>query len=78
MMHGQELMEWNPLIEGLGWVVMFMIWVVAITGFVHILHRFLSWRNNRSRQTPLDILKFRYAQGEISDEEYNRMKKELK
>lgn len=33
--------------------------------------------NNRNKQAPIDILKERFARGEINEEEYERKKKML-
>ncbi len=62
---------------GFGW----LFWIVIIVLFVWLLTQAVG-RNrdseSRSREeTPLEILKKRYARGEISHEEYERMKKDL-
>lgn len=67
--------------SGFGWV----FWLVIIVAVVFLFRRgFLGCGmgqqnngNRRSDETPLNILKQRYAKGEISRDEYERMKKEL-
>ncbi|WP_217988315.1 SHOCT domain-containing protein [Aliifodinibius salipaludis] len=36
-----------------------------------------SGQNNQNKETPMEILKRRYANGEIDEEEFNKRKKEL-
>jgi len=69
-----------------GWFGMW-IWpllvIVLIVVFILYLGKGLSGRNSRSdanshvpSETALDILKKRYAKGEISKEEFDRMKQD--
>jgi len=73
------------MMNGMGWGGM---WFGSFFGLVVIgllIWAVISFANsNRSRndatpqqQSPLDILKKRYASGEITKEEFERMKKEL-
>jgi putative membrane protein len=60
---------------------MFVFWGLIIIGLVLVVR----WLLDRGRpgsgqgtgEPPLDILKRRYARGEISKEEYDRMKQDL-
>ena len=63
---------------GFGWIFGLIIWGLLIVGVVLVIKWAIgsSWGGGRSL-TALDILKQRYASGEISEEEYRRMKKEL-
>ncbi len=63
---------------GFGWIWMILFWGLVIAGIVYIV-KALSRRAGRSWQeeTPLDILKKRYAKGEITKEEFERMKDDL-
>lgn len=49
--------------------------------FVYLInsasHREVQSGRNSSSKTPLDILNERYARGEIADEEYQRIKRNL-
>lgn len=59
---------------------MWMIWFPIIVICVFLLTRFLNNSNKSNtleRETPLDILKKRYANGEISTEEFEERKKVL-
>jgi putative membrane protein len=66
---------WGGLLMGLPMIV---IWVAIIIGIIYFI-KSVS-RNgggfNRSK-TPLEILKERYAKGEINDDDYERMKNKL-
>ncbi len=70
-----------PLIGGL---LMLVVWAVIIGGILWLV--FGLARGNAANttmatgtpaQTPLDVLKMRYAKGEITKEQYDDMKREL-
>ncbi len=61
---------------GLGWIV----WLIIIVVIVWVVFQFKSDNREhyyKSSESPLDIIKKRYANGEISKEEFERMKKDL-
>lgn len=68
------------LAMGLGWLTMLAFWGALIAGVV-LLIRWLSGTTAGSagpgRESALDILKRRYAAGEITLEEYERMRRDL-
>ncbi len=51
-------------------IVVLVIWL--------IFRGFQGWPGGSRAENPLDIIKVRYARGEISREEYDRMREELK
>jgi putative membrane protein len=63
---------------GFGWIFMVLFWALVILGIVYIVQA-ISRRPGQSwpEETPLDILKKRYAKGEITKEEFERMKDDL-
>jgi putative membrane protein len=61
---------------GYGWMFMLLFWVLVIAGVV-VLIKWVGWSPTQRGGTPLDILKARYARGEINKKEYERMRREL-
>ncbi|MBE0491259.1 MAG: SHOCT domain-containing protein [Sulfurospirillum sp.] len=59
----------------IGFPMMFMLLGFFI--FVYLLLRATSWGQKDSKETPLEILKRRLANGEISHEEFDIMKKKI-
>ena len=64
-----------------GWIFVLVFWGLIIFGVV-LLARWLwdrgqSGGRGGSSETALDILKRRYARGEISKEEYDRMRHDV-
>lgn len=63
---------------GLGWFFMVLFWVAVIAGIVYFVRWLVSKDREMSKEkTALDILKERYAKGEISKEEFEEKKKDL-
>jgi putative membrane protein len=73
---------WGPMMHyGFGYGGMFM-WIIFLIVIGLLVYFFVQTRKTKG-QTPtqgeshLDILKKRYAKGEITREDYERMKKDL-
>lgn len=67
---------------GWGWMAMGWIWMVLFWGAVIWLvvwgvKKVTEPHTGQGSQTPLDVLKLRYARGEISKEQYEQMKRDL-
>ena len=60
----------------LGWVVTILFWGLIIYLVVRLV-QFLVHRGNSSTSHHMDVLKERYARGEIDRDEYQRLKSEL-
>ncbi len=77
---GPWMMNWG---FGLWWFmpfVMIAFWIVVIIGMVSFIRWFV--RSGREKEmkpedTALDILKKRYAKGEIGKEDFERMKQDI-
>lgn len=78
---GPGMMGWG---WGMGWpwaVMMFIFWIAVIVGVVFFV-RWLALLSNKSHRgasedSALDILKKRYAGGEINKDEYEKIKKDI-
>lgn len=64
---------------GYGGGFMWLMMIVLIGIVVYFLFQVSKSKNSvgSDMETPLDILKKRYAKGEIDKEEFDRMKKDL-
>ena len=69
---------------GVGFILMIVLWILIIglaISFLSILFPRVSdlskSRENDSTESALDILKQRYARGEITETEYKKIKREL-
>lgn len=68
-----------PVFGGFGWIFMVLFWGLVIWGIVSLVRG--SMGNGSGGRTieksALDILKERYAKGEINKEEFESKKKDL-
>jgi putative membrane protein len=64
--------------HGFGWIFMILFWVVVIL-LIFFFVKLLSKRspNEKTGNRAEELLKERYAKGEISKEEYEQMKKDI-
>ncbi len=78
MGYWNEGMGWWMLFGGF-WMVVFWGGIIAliIWGIKRLTARGGSGSGSIERENPLDIAKGRYAKGEISKEEFERLKKDL-
>jgi putative membrane protein len=63
-----------------GGMFMILFWVIVVIAIVMVV-RYVARTKHRdlaSAETPLDILKRRYAKGELTKEEFDRMKEDVK
>ncbi|MDO8592608.1 MAG: SHOCT domain-containing protein [bacterium] len=61
---------------GIGMIFMIFWWLLVIAAII-LFARWLVEQTRHGGKTALDILKERYAKGEISKEQYEAMKKDL-
>lgn len=62
----------------LGGMKMFLFWIVIIGLLIYLgKDRIFGNTNQKTKQNALEILKMRYAKGEIDEQTYQRMKNEL-
>jgi putative membrane protein len=73
---------WGPMMHyGFGYGGMFM-WIIFLIVIGFLIYFIVQAQKTKGRtptqsESPLDILKRRYAKGEIVKEEYERMKKDI-
>lgn len=61
-----------------GGVVTFLFWILVIGGIIYLVRYLVqSTRDTQQNKTALDILRERYARGEIDKEEFEKKKRDL-
>jgi putative membrane protein len=72
-------MDWHGWGMGGGWMFMIILWGLVIAAIVAVIVSFTrkSAGNGRSSDSATEILKKRYAKGEITKEQYENMKKDI-
>ncbi len=56
---------------------MWLIWIFIIIAVVMVIKAMTGGSSSRDQASPTEILKQRYAHGEIDEEEFERRRKEL-
>ncbi len=72
------MMDGNGIMGGGYWILGLIFWILVIIGLV-LLIKYL-WEGSgakRGEESALEILKKKYAMGEISKEEFEEKKKDL-
>ncbi len=71
-------MHWRMVEHGMefGWLFIVIFAVLAMLGIGHLAN-LLSGRKEKHGESPIHILKRRYARGEITKEEFEKMKDDI-
>lgn len=75
--------SWNMMGGGWGgfgvlsWLSMLFFWILLILGVIALIRYLARTGQNKDERTPLNILKERYARGEIDKKEFEEKKKDL-
>lgn len=73
-------MHWRIVERGMefGWLFIVIFLILIILGIIQLVNMLSRSRSRKTHgESPLHILKRRYAKGEITTEEFEKMKDEL-
>lgn len=74
---GWHMMDWGHGFWGYGGAFMWLIFLVLIGIIIYFVLRGDKLMKHGGEETAFDILKKRYAKGEITKQEYEKIKKDL-
>ena len=77
-MMGFSMMSNNWGWMGFGWLFMIAFWILIFLGIIWLIKNFANQNQNLNKDSQaLEILKQRYAKGEINKQEFEEKKKDL-
>jgi putative membrane protein len=80
-MFGNGMMNGWGVMSPVMWIFMILFWGLVIFGLIYFFRWIVAQgKSDGGKETspkPLEILKARYARGEISKEQFEQMKKDL-
>jgi len=63
---------------GMGWIFMIIFWGILVVGLIFLIRYLVgTTKASKGEESALDILKKRYARGEVNKEEFEQKKKDL-
>lgn len=73
---GKKMDGWDRF-SPLGWLTVLLFWILLILGVIALIRYLARSGQDKRNKTSLDILKERYAKGEIDKREFEAKKKDL-
>lgn len=73
--HGGHMMDWNYGFGGFIWLLVILVVLIGIV--IYFIKNREKLRQEYKEESALEILKTRYAKGEITKQQYEEMKKDL-
>ncbi len=70
-------MGWGWMVGGIMMVVFWALIVIGIVALVKVVMTGSGASESRSAETPLEILRRRYAAGELTNEQFEAMKRDV-
>lgn len=67
---------WGYGAMGVGMLFMLLFWVLVVLGIVALV-KWLAGTRRETSEHPVDIVRARYAKGEITREQYEQLKRDL-
>ena len=64
--------------NGFGMVFMFLFWAIVIVFIVSLIRSITRRSDPKEKESALEIAKKRYAKGELSKEEFDRLARDLR
>ena len=80
MMQGWMINGWGADYGLFGWLIMLFFWILIVVGAVYFVRWLVQQGGSKvsgTEETPLEILRKRYARGEIDKEQFESVKREL-
>ncbi len=76
MNDGSMAWGWGSGMMGTGFLFMLFFWALVILGIAALI-KLLMGRGGGARKDPLEVLRERYARGDISREQFEQMNRDL-
>lgn len=69
-----NMMGWGRF----GWILMLFFWILVVLTIVALIRYLTGSKRNTDKDVPLNILRARYAKGDISKKEFDKIKNDIR